>query len=89
MAAGLDLASVNVNKYYIRDPNKDGTDEEYRQVVELVLICSEAEYVRTNTGDITKNRKLVAHRIAFFRDEWPKLRDHITLLVDADESELG
>lgn len=82
------LVSLAINKFYKRDPDAAGTSEEYVQVCELVIIGDEAEYVRSNDGEIIRQRKLSSHKFLFEKKSWPKLRDLIDTLVNADENDI-
>lgn len=84
-----DIAQVRANILYQRDPDKAGTDEEYRKVINLVIITDEADYKYNSEGNILRDRKLEAHRFNIYADQWHKFRETVEQLIEASEEELN
>ena len=82
------LTAVRVNHSYIREADENG-DMKYVRVAELVIIGDQAKYTRSNGGDIIRERELTCDKFRLRASEWPKLKDLIDRLMEADETELG
>jgi hypothetical protein len=83
------LVAVRINNFYMRNPEKKDTPEEYEPMCELIIIGDEAEYRMSNGGDVLRERKLSHEKYSFAKKNWPKIRELIDRLVAADETELA